>query len=242
METEDEQRPTGETAFGGQSGDDLSWQTTDAKAHIHTDRIASAVNSATPTQRITPFTDDIRPQPGSNVERIYGLSDCVIAVAFTLIVVNIKLPPAGLSESQLQSFVLHDILPNVPFYLVSYIIFASSWISHYRIFTYLKRSSSLFILLNVLFLASIVFLPVPVAFFFYYGNQAGSLQLFACTQLVTSVALLLMQSHSTTSGSQRASFSAFSSWGGSCAASTIATTPGRTTRKGPRACARSQTT
>ncbi len=103
METGDEQRPTGETAFGGQTGDELSWQTTDAKVPTYTDRIASAVNSATPTQRITPFIDDIRPQPGS-----------------------------------------------------------------------------------------IVFLPVPVAFFFHYGNQAGSLLLFACTQLVTSVALLLM--------------------------------------------------
>jgi hypothetical protein len=102
METGDEQRPTGETAFGGQTGDELSWQTTDAIAPIHTDRNASAVNSATP-KRITPFTDDIRPQPGS-----------------------------------------------------------------------------------------IVFLPVPVAFFFHYGNQAGSLLLFACTQLVTSVALLLI--------------------------------------------------
>jgi uncharacterized membrane protein len=46
--------------------------------------------------------------------------------------------------------------------------------------------------LNVLFLASIVFLPVPVAFFYRYGNQTGSLLVFACTQLVTSVTLLLM--------------------------------------------------
>jgi len=67
-----------------------------------------------------------------------------------------------------------------------------STISHYRIITYLKRSSSLFIILNVLFLASIVFLPVPVAFFYQYGNQIGSLLVFACTQLVTSVTLLLM--------------------------------------------------
>ena len=33
---------------------------------------------------------------GSNVTRIYGLSDCVIAVAFTLVIVNIRLPPEGL--------------------------------------------------------------------------------------------------------------------------------------------------
>ena len=192
METGDAQRPTSETALGRQMGDNLSGQTTDAIIPVQTDNVASVTHPAATTQRITRFIDDIRPQPGSNVERIYGLSDCVIAVAFTLILVNIKLPPAGLSESQLQSFISHDILPNLPFYLVSYIIVASSWISHYRIFRYLKRSSSLFILLNVLFLASIVFLPVPVTFFYRYGNQAGSLRLFASTQLITSMALLLM--------------------------------------------------
>src|SRR6266699_5535420 len=124
------------------------------------------VTPVPPTQRITRFIDDIRPSPGSNVQRIYGISDCVIAVAFTLFVVNIHLPPAGLSESQLQSYISHDILSDIPFYLVSYIVVANSWISHYRIFTYMKRSSSLFIILNVVFLASIVFLPVPVAFFY----------------------------------------------------------------------------
>ena len=69
---------------------------------------------------------------------------------------------------------------------------ASSWVSHYRVFMYLKRSSSLFIILNIVFLASIVFLPVPVIFFYIYGNQAEIWQVFACSQLVTSTTLLLM--------------------------------------------------
>lgn len=56
----------------------------------------------------------------------------------------------------------------------------------------MKCSNSFFIILNVLFLASIVFLPVPVEFFYRYGNHAGSLLVFACTQLITSVTLLLM--------------------------------------------------
>ena len=122
------------------------------------------VASEQSTQRIARFLEDIRPTLGSNVTRIYGISDCVIAVAFTLFVVNIHLPPEGLSESQLQNFIKQDILPDILFYLGTYLVVASSWISHYRIITYLKHSSSLLIILNVLFLASIVFLPVPVVF------------------------------------------------------------------------------
>jgi uncharacterized membrane protein len=189
METRDESLPTDEP--------DSALQNTDAIAPVqpHVDKIAPVINPVTPalpTQRITRFIEDIRPTPGSNVTRIYGISDCVIAVAFTLFVVNMPLPPEGLSSSQLQNFIGQVLLPKILFFLPTYIVVASSWVSHYRILTYLKRSSSLFIILNVLFLASIVFLPVPVLFFYQYGNQAGVWQVFAVTQLVTSTTLLLM--------------------------------------------------
>ena len=194
METRDESLPTDEP--------DSAQQNTDAIDPVlqHVSKIAPVINPVTPTpapnalhaQRITRFIGDIRPTPGSNVVRIYGISDCVIAVAFTLFVVNIALPPDGLSTSQLQNFIRQDILPKIVIFLPTYIVVASSWISHYRILTYLKRSSSLFIILNVLFLASIVFLPVPVLFFYQYGNQSGVWQVFAITQMVTSTTLLCM--------------------------------------------------
>jgi uncharacterized membrane protein len=192
LETRDESLPTDEP--------DSALQNTDAIAPVlqHTGKIAPVINPATPappalhTQRITRMIGDIRPTPGSNVMRIYGISDCVIAVAFTLFVVNIALPPDGLSASQLQNFIRQDLLPKILIFLPTYIVVASSWVSHYRIFTYLKRSSSLFIILNVVFLASIVFLPVPVLFFYQYGNQAEVWQVFAITQMVTSTTLLLM--------------------------------------------------
>jgi uncharacterized membrane protein len=50
-------------------------------------------------------------QPASNVPRITSLSDCVTAVALTLIVVNVHLPPTGLSEAGIQTFVLSTLLP-----------------------------------------------------------------------------------------------------------------------------------
>jgi uncharacterized membrane protein len=176
---------------------DSAQQNTNATAPVlhHIDKSSPVNNPVTPvppTQRITRFIDDIRPTPGSNVVRIYGISDCVIAVAFTLFVVNIALPPDGLSTSQLQNFIRQDLLPKILAFLPTYVVVASSWVSHYRILTYLKRSSSLFIILNVVFLASIVFLPVPVLFFYQYGNQSGVWQVFAITQMVTSTTLLCM--------------------------------------------------
>jgi len=190
MDIENESLPTGERASAEQQAEPTAPvppQTSNAPV------VGQPITPVPRIQRITRFLEGFRPTPGSNVTRIFGLSDCVIAVAFTLFIVNIRLPPESLNESQLQNFIIHNMLSGeIPFYLATYLVVASSWISHYRIIAYLKRSSSLFIILNVLFLASIVFLPVPVAFFYRYGNQAGSLLVFACTQLVTSVTLLLM--------------------------------------------------
>jgi uncharacterized membrane protein len=131
-------------------------------------------------------------QPASNVSRITSLSDCVTAVALTLIVVNIQLPPRGLSEVEIQSFVLGSLLPQLGIYLFSYVIVATSWISHAQLFYYVRQSSGLLVMLNVLFLATIVFLPVPITLFFVYGNQAEAWILFAATQVVTGSLLFLI--------------------------------------------------
>jgi uncharacterized membrane protein len=159
------------------------------------DEIVAEMHSLAPASQMhksESFVDEFQPQPGSNIDRIIALSDCVIAVAFTLLVVNIRLPSGNLSEPQILSYILHSLLPDVLVYLFSYIVVTISWISHYHIFTYMKRSNGIFIMLDVLFLASIVFLPVPVALFYLYGNQSVVWILYAATQLVTSTVLLLI--------------------------------------------------
>jgi uncharacterized membrane protein len=160
------------------------------------DEIAADVQeSAPPTSDLhqgESFADAFQPSPESNIPRIIALSDCVIAVAFTLLVVNVRLPSSDLSDSQLESYIQRLTFPDTLVYLFSYVVVAISWISHYHIFNYVKRSNSIFIMLNVLFLGSIVFLPVPVAIFYIYHNQPIVWILYASTQLVTSATLLLM--------------------------------------------------
>jgi hypothetical protein len=86
MDAENEPLPIEETASFLQQNDGIA-------------PLMKPLAPAPPTQRITRFLEAIRPTKGSNVTRIYGISDYVIAVAFTLFVVNIALPPAGLSTS-----------------------------------------------------------------------------------------------------------------------------------------------
>ena len=102
MDTENKSLPTGERASTEQQAEPTATippQTGNAPL------VGQPVTPVPHRQRITRFLEDVRPTPGSNVTRIFGLSDCVIAVAFTLVIVNIRLPPEGLNESQLQSFI-----------------------------------------------------------------------------------------------------------------------------------------
>jgi hypothetical protein len=80
MDTENESLPTDERAS-------VEQQTGNAPL------VGQPVSPIPHLQRISRFLEDVRSTPGSNVTRIYGLSDCVIAVAFTLVIVNIRLPP-----------------------------------------------------------------------------------------------------------------------------------------------------
>jgi len=144
------------------------------------------VTPVPPTQRITRFIDDIRPSPGSNVQRIYGLSDCVIAVAFTLFVVNIHLPPDGLSESQLQSFIAHDILSDIPFYLISYIVVP---LPRLHLFEAVQQPLH-HVERGVPGIDR--FSPRPCCVFLQLRQPGGVWQVFASTQVVTSTTLLLM--------------------------------------------------
>jgi uncharacterized membrane protein len=105
---------------------------------------------------------------------------------------NIRLPPPGLNASELGSFITRDMLVDIAYYSGAYLVVASSWISHYRIFNYMRHSSGLSIMLNVVFLGSIVFLPVPIALLFRYHAQGGVWQVFVGTQAVTSCTLLLL--------------------------------------------------
>jgi uncharacterized membrane protein len=165
------------------------------EAHKSDEIVTEMQTSASPASHLhqrESFADASQPSPESNIQRIIALSDCVIAVALTLLVINIRLPESNWSEPQLANYILHSVLPDTLVYLFSYIVVTISWISHYRIFNHLKRSSSTFIMLNVLFLGSMVFLPVPVAVFYLYSNQLLVWILYACTQLVTSITLLFM--------------------------------------------------
>ena len=95
--------------------------------------------------------------------RLEAFSDGVLAVAITLLVLNIQLPPADkLLDGALLKF-LGEQWPKLLAFVASFATIGIMWINHHRLFNYIKHTDTVLFLLNLLLLLVIVFIPFPTA-------------------------------------------------------------------------------
>ncbi|MEG4073203.1 TMEM175 family protein [Microcoleus sp. Pol14C2] len=91
--------------------------------------------------------------------RLEAFSDGVFAIAITLLVLEIKVPPpdTALGAELLQ------LWPSYLAYAVSFLVIGAIWINHHPMFKHIVRVDGTLLLLNVLHLMPIAFLPFPTA-------------------------------------------------------------------------------
>jgi uncharacterized membrane protein len=96
--------------------------------------------------------------------RLEAFSDGVLAVAITLLVLNLKLPPdnSSLKDPDLWHMLLKQWSTLLAF-VASFATIGIMWINHHRLFNYIKRTNTVLFLLNLLLLLIIVFIPFPTA-------------------------------------------------------------------------------
>src|SRR5712691_13242557 len=101
-----------------------------------------------------------------NTNRLEAFSDCVFAVAITLLVLNIKVPGMDSASKPLDEDLWRQLFKEWPLlvaYVTSFATIGIMWINHHRLFTHIKRTDTGLLLLNLLLLLIIVFIPVPTA-------------------------------------------------------------------------------
>ncbi len=132
--------------------------------------------------------------------RLEAFSDGVFAVAITLLVLNIKIPgidaPPGQlpSDTQLWDILLKE-LPMLAAYVTSFATIGVMWLNHHRLFTHIKRTDTVLILLNLLLLLVIVFIPVPtalVAEYLVHPDQHAAALLYSGTMVILAVCFNLL--------------------------------------------------
>ena len=124
--------------------------------------------------------------------RLEAFSDGVFAIAITLLVLEITVPPPGtaLGAELLQ------LWPSYLAYTVSFVVIGAIWINHHNVFRHIARADEMLLLLNVLVLMLVAFLPFPTAVLaeaFHRGlNEPVAAAFYGGTLTITGIAVNVM--------------------------------------------------
>lgn len=89
--------------------------------------------------------------------RIEAFSDGVMAVAITLLVLNVEVPQ--LRPGQSLGNALVDLLPSLDAYILAFALVGRFWVVHHNLFEKLRGFDSMLMVLNLTFLTFIVLIP-----------------------------------------------------------------------------------
>ncbi|HSO97164.1 MAG TPA: TMEM175 family protein [Acidimicrobiia bacterium] len=107
----------------------------------------------------------------TGTDRLEIFSDAVIAIAITLLVLDIKVPHSR------SGHLVHDLLhiwPSYVAYALSFAVIGIMWVSHHSMFERIQHVDRLLLFFNLWLLLGIGFLPFPTALLAEYARQGGS--------------------------------------------------------------------
>ncbi len=139
-----------------------------------------------------------------STSRLEAFSDGVIAVAITLLVLDITVPT--LKSGQTLGHALARNWPHYAAYVVSFITIGIIWVNHHAMISRLRRVDRTILLLNLLLLMSIGLLPFATALMAAYlkgsegenlaaGLYAGAFLFMAITFASLNRHILLVKAH-----------------------------------------------
>jgi len=124
---------------------------------------------------------DLAPRDhGLEFERVLFFSDAVFAIAITLLVIEIRLPP--LPERPTNADLLAaigTIMPSIFAYALSFATIGLYWLAHWRRYRYVVRVDDRMVALNLVLLGLIAFIPFPTAMIGEYGDVAVPVVVYA---------------------------------------------------------------
>jgi TMEM175 potassium channel family protein len=120
--------------------------------------------------------------------RLEAFSDGVIAVAITLLILDIHVPAFEVHVPLLQA--LYKDGAAYLGYVTSFLIIGLFWANHHYMFKYIKKTDHFLLLFNTLLLMCLVFLPFATALLvehFEDGYQSATAIVYSASLLLTSI-------------------------------------------------------
>jgi len=111
-------------------------------------------------------------RPSLTTERLEALSDGVIAIAATLLVLEIGRVELRDDESLFHAII--DLWPSLTAYLVSFTVIALIWVAHHSMFERISSVDRPLLFLNLALLLAIGFIPWPTSVLADYIDEGGT--------------------------------------------------------------------
>jgi len=132
------------------------------------------------------------PVPRLTLDRLCALTDGILAVVITILVLGIDVPEDhSFSEQGLLAF-FGKIRYHILAYAASFWLIASYWLQHHAIFHYLRYCNRQLFWLNTLFLFPLTLVPFFVRVKSVYGAEVRIVLVFGTAFIVCGLALLAL--------------------------------------------------
>jgi uncharacterized membrane protein len=114
----------------------------------------------------------------TDLGRIVAFTDGVMAVAITLLVLNIDVPDLRSGNEDELADELLDLLPSFAAYALTFALVGRYWVVHHRLFERLRGFDGTLMALNLAFLALIVLVPFSAELIDRYNEEAIAAAVF----------------------------------------------------------------
>ena len=110
--------------------------------------------------------DEIHLRTQFQIDRIAFFSDAVIAIAITLLVLEIKIPPIGknITWERLTAEYGNSIFQHLIALIICFVTVGSLWIRHHELFEHISGYNKRLIKINLYFLFTVILLPLSISF------------------------------------------------------------------------------
>src|SRR3954453_16907960 len=129
------------------------------------------------------------PAISSDTSRLETFADGVMAIAITLLILEVRVPPVGGRSLTTE---LAAEWPSYAGYVVSFLSIGIIWVNHHQMFKLIARVTHGYLMLNVIFLMTIAFLPFPTALVADYIRVPDSRRAATIVYGLTMVAIAVM--------------------------------------------------
>ena len=106
--------------------------------------------------------------------RLEAFSDGVFAIAITLLILDLHVPPLSDTPQGELGGRLFELWPSYASYVVSFLVIGIIWVNHTAMFRHIERVDRPLLFLNLVLLLFVVAIPFPTGMMAEYVREGGA--------------------------------------------------------------------